>query len=318
MKFSRLFVTALAVVALPSCVVYEPAVLVPAITFSAEQITRAESSANISAAIDFGVDVAVNESDSLFNIETLPGVRVRSVTPGGAAAVAGIEAGDIILAINDTPTNHPDAIAALRQQELSGLQQFQIRRDTRVLLAEVEARRALSGTGPIELFRIDPLATRAGYVTELLNISGADDIAAARITALYEQSPLLSAGLEIGDTVLSINGSNISSAQDLINRLNQDFQLGETVLFGVYDGNEVSNVDVTLWDPGRRISEIALGPLLQYSSSLSPDSASLSILDFWLFAFYSYNRNEGERSHSLLGLFNFSTDMGELTELESQ
>ena len=90
--------------------------------------------------------------------------------------------------------------------------------------------------------------------------------------------------------------------------------MAREVVFDVYDGRDLRRVEVELWDPGRRLSRIAFGPLLQYRSSLNPDASSLDILDLWLFSVYSYDSNEGERSHSILGLLNFTTGYGELVE----
>ena len=47
------------------------------------------------------------------------------------------------------------------------------------------------------------------------------------------------------------------------------------------------------------------------------DSKSFSLLDLWLFSFYSYNRVDEEKSHSILGLINYSSDLGELIEEEN-
>lgn len=113
---------------------------------------------------------------------------------------------------------------------------------------------------------------------------------------------------------MAINGDDLNSAQDLINRVNQEFELGDDVVFTMYNGDTVSNKTVTLWNPGRRVSRISLGPILQYESSLNPSSDSLTILDLWLFAAYRYNRVDGEKTHSVLGLLKFSSNYGELTE----
>lgn len=295
-----------------SCVSYEPAVLVPSLTLSAEDISLSQTSNNQSA-VDFGIQISVNESDSLSNIEILPGVRVRSVSPNGAADSAGIQPGDIILSINGLETNHPDVLAILQQQ---GNNKFSVvlRRNTAVLEATLITRQLDSGEGLVDLYRSDPIATRAGYRTELLDIDGDIDLAAARVMELFPESTLPAAGIEIGDVVLSLNGTHINSAQDLISRLNREHKLGEEVIFEVFDGDNVSLKTVELWGPGRRISRVSLGPLLQYQSSLSPPGSNLSIFDFWLFAIYEFRRNDGERSHSFLGLFNVSTDYGELTE----
>ena len=127
-------------------------------------------------------------------------------------------------------------------------------------------------------------------------------------------SPLPAANIKEGDLILSLNGINLNSAQDLVRRLNQEFELGEKVILGVYDGQVVTEVPIRLWDPGRRISQFSLWPLFNYSAFLNPASNRLTILDFWLVSLYSCQRLEGERSHSIFGLFNFSTDYGELTE----
>lgn len=303
------------VLLLQACVSYEPSVLVPELNLSAEQLSLNNSSEPDSSGIDFGMDLRINESDSLVNIEVLPGVRVRSITPNGAAASAGIQPGDIILSIDGTETNHPDVVTALQQQTTRETEfSFTLRRNTAALEATVTGRVIGNASTLRELYRIDPVATRAGYRTELINVQGRADLAAARVVELFPESPLVTAGINVGDVILSVNSENLNSAQDLIRRLNQDFELGEMVVLGVYDGQSLTETGVQLWNPGRRISRISLGPVLQYESSLSPDSNSLSILDFWLFSFYSYNRVEGERSHSILGLFNITSDLGELTE----
>jgi len=122
------------------------------------------------------------------------------------------------------------------------------------------------------------------------------------------------AGINEGDFILALNGSNLNSAQGLISRLNQEFELGDEVILSVYDGDTVSNREVRLWNPGRRISRVTLGPLLHYESSLNPSSDRLTVLDLWLFAFYRYSRVDGEKTHSILGLFNYSSNYGELVE----
>jgi len=323
------FLTALICLQLSACISYEPLVLVPAITLSAEDILLVDPRSgnagdSIRARVDFGIDTSINESDSLINVEVLPGVRVRSVTPNGAADAAGIKLGDIILTINEMETNHPDAITALQTQAVSDSDSdseytFKVRRNTVVFAATLIAREVGGNPPPLELFRADPLASRAGYRTEMIRIANQLDsetelLAAARVMEIFPDSPLLAANIEVGDLILTVNEQKLNSAQDLINRLNQDYQYGEQLVLGVYDGRSVRAVNVRLWDPGRRISRISLGPIMRYESSLNPPSNRLSLLDFWLFSLYRYSSVDGESSHSLLGLFNFTSDYGELTE----
>ena len=304
-----------AVIALTGCVSYEPAILVPALNLSAEDISLSETAGPSEARIDFGLQLGLNESDSLSNIEILPGVRVRGVAANGAADAAGIQLGDIILSINGTETNHPDVVAALQQQAPGGESfLFNVRRNTVVFEATVIPRSVSSNPAPRELFRIDPVASRAAYRTEMVSVRGEPPMAAARVVEAYERSPLREASIAPGDLILAVDGQRLNSAQDLVNRFNSEFELGATVGVTVFDGHTVTERRFDLWDPGRRVSEISLGPLFRYRSSLTPDSSNVSILDLWLFSLYSYNRVDEERSHSILGLIRFSSDIGQLVE----
>lgn len=302
---------------LTACVTYEPAILVPALNLSAEDITLGDPAGPSDARIDFGVEVGLNESDSLSNIEILPGVRVRGVSANGSADSAGIQLGDIILSINGTLTNHPDVVQALQQASAGENYIFNVRRNTVVFEATVIPRSVNSNPAPRELYRSDPIASRAAYRTEMVSIRQQSPIAAARVVDVYQQSPLRDAAIEAGDVILAVNNVPLNSAQDLINRFNSDFELGEAVNVTVFDGDSVVKKRFDLWDPGRRVSAISFGPLIRYQSSLAPDSNSLSILDLWLFSLYSYNRVDEERSHSILGLINYSSDLGELIEEEN-
>ena len=139
-------------------------------------------------------------------------------------------------------------------------------------------------------------------------------MAAARVVEIFEKSPLDDAAIAVGDVILAVNNVPLNSAQDLVSRLNSGFDLGSTVTLSVYNGRSIDEKRLTLWNPGRRVSAVSLGPLLRYQSSLTPDTNSLSVLDLWLFSLYSYNRVDEERSHSVLGLIKFSSDVGELIE----
>ncbi len=314
MNFSRHILVICFCASLNACVSYEPRVLTPAITFSPEQVTLTSQTSN-AGLIDFGLELSLNESDSLFNIEVLPGVRVRSVNSNGPAASAGIQVGDVILKVDELATDHPDAFTVLAQTDKQVLSyEFEVQRDTTVFKTEVNARKRAANSQPVELFRIDPIATRAGYRTELVNIEGRAPIAAARVVEIFPKSPLPEANINVGDLILAVNGIEVNSAQGLINRLNQDFEAGSRVNLTLFRSGNLEELALRLWNPGRRISRISVGPLMNYQTSLETDSAQLSIIDLWLFSFYSYQRTEGEKSHSVLGLINFSSDVGELTE----
>lgn len=304
---------------LASCISSEPRVLVPSVTLSPETVSLSNAEP-IGAGLNFGMSTSLNESDSLTNIAILPGVRVRSVTPNGAAELAGIQAGDVILAIDGREINHPDILEALAQQTGSAANfLLEVRRNTTVFETTLNARMISDARAvPVELYRADPIFTRAGYTTEVFDTAGAPPASGARIVRLFEQSPLVAADLRIGDTILAIDGEQVQSAQDFITRINTEFELGDTVRLSVARDDvmqlQVVEKSLELWSPGRRINRIALGPLLQYESNLSPQQTRLSILDLWLFSVFTYQHSEGEKEYSFLGLFRVASGYGELVE----
>ena len=309
-----LFFTAL--LSLTGCLSYEPAQLIPELTLSAEEVSFSDATA-IPRQIDFGLTVGANESDSLFDLATLPGVRVREVVAGGAAAAAGIRSGDVILQIDNLLTNSPDTVTSLELTAQPSTFEFTVRRDTTVFATSVIATPPSNAQPPRELYRVDPIASRAGFKTQLLTIksgSSLRNVAAAIVVDIQTDSPLLTAGIGEGDAILALQGREINSAQDLINRLTLEHELGDRVVIDVYDGQTVQRKNLTLWHPGRRISRVSLGPLLNYTASAQNASKSFTFIDLWLFSVYQYGQIGGERTHRLLNIFEFASDYGELIE----
>lgn len=312
---------------LSACMSSEPRQLVPSITLSPETVSLSNGEP-VGSGLNFGMTTTINESDSLSNIAILPGVRVRAVTPNGAADVAGIRAGDVVLAIDGREINQPDLIDALAQQVgAAGSFVFQVRRNTMVFETTVNARMISDERSvPVELYRVDPIATRAGFVTEVFASGTASragpaltrGVSGARIVELFPESPLPDAGLRIGDTILTLDGQPVQSAQDFITRIHGEYDLGDTVQLSVLRNEDMQNqlleVGLPLWDPGRRVSRVSLGPLLRYESTLSPQQTRITIGDLWLFSLFNYQHMEGEKEYSLLGLFRFATGYGELLE----
>ena len=303
--------------AFTSCTTFEPNQLVPSITLSPAQLSLAERySGNNSQGVDFGITTSVNESDSLTNIVVLPGVRVRSVISNLPADIAGIRSGDIILSIDNTDTNHPDVIERLAQHTDTERQfKFRIRRNTAILEATVTARPVSDERlVPKELYRADPIASRAGYETEILQIAGQTSTISARVVDIFPDSPLPQADIRIGDQIIAVNGNPVHSAQGLINSFINDYELGERVSVTLIRNAQLIEENLRLWTPGRRLSRLSLGPIVNYESSLDPDSSKFSLLDLWLFSLFSYSRTEGERQYSLFSILRFNTGYGELTE----
>jgi serine protease Do len=166
---------------------------------------------------------------------------------------------------------------------------------------------------PVELYRADPISTRAGYTTELLE-SGGQQLSGARIVELFPESPLPSYGLRINDVILALNGQTVQTAQGFINSIHNRHSPGDTVTLTYVRDGRVVEQRVRLWDPGRRLSRLNLWPLVTYESSLVPDRTRLSIIDLWLFSLFTYQHTEGEKEYRFLGLFRVATGYGELLE----
>ncbi len=216
---------------LAGCVSHEAGQLVPSITLSPEdlELSQPADRSGESGGVDFGLTVSSNESDSLFNVEVLPGVRVREVAPGGPADLAGLQAGDVVLSVNGTEVNHPDTLEALARQ--SGERTdftLRLRRGTAILESSLVGRPRASAGAPLrELFRADPLATRAGYETTVLQAGDGGEISAARVVEVAANSPLRAAGIVPGDVILALDGLPVESGQGLISRLLTDYELGD-------------------------------------------------------------------------------------------
>lgn len=302
---------------LSACVSTEPRTLMPTVTLSPENMLLQNNSGAVQTpTVSFGFSGGINESDSLTNVSILPGVRVRAVTPNGAAERAGIRAGDVILAVDGATTNHPDMLDALALQTTAERTfNFEVRRNTTVFQANVTVRPALENqAAPVELYRADPLLLRAGFSTEWLQTTNHTPVAGARLVRLFDLSPLPGAGLRTDDIILTVDGEAISSAQGLITLVNNRHQPGDTVTLGFSRNNQLQTARVSLWDPGRRLSEFSVWPLFTYESSLNPQRSRLRVGDLILFSLFNYERNGPERSFSVLGLIRSSSGLGELAE----
>ena len=120
----------------------------------------------------------------------------------------------------------------------------------------------------------------------------------------------------MGDMILALEGVPINSAQDLVTRLNREHTLGSEVTIDVYSDGELKSVKLELFNPGRRISRLKLAPLISYESDLTQRGIDtrLKLFNFWFVSAYQYSNIGGEKRHSILGLLEIASDMGELAE----
>lgn len=319
----RLLAWWLSMAALVGCATTEPTATVPHINLSPETMSFADMAVSRR---DFGLQLSTNESDSLDNLAVLPGLRVRAVRSGSTADLAGIRAGDVILVINEIETNALDVFHALAQSDAESFR-VQARRDTTVYETVMMPPRQRQVVSPEALYRVDPLRSRAGYSTRLLTRDDGRQQTVARVEALFPESPLKKLGIVPGDLIVSLEGEPVQSAQDLVNKLHAR-PLGQKVAVEYVSQSDLQRPDlqqpdlqqqsrqarVRLWEPRRRLSALSAWPLFSYRSSVAPEQVEVKVLDLILFPVFAYQRDAGEKSYRLLGLFRFGTGYGELVE----
>lgn len=306
-------------VLISGCITTEPARNTPHINLSSETISLLPTNNN-GTGPDFGMSLAFNESDSLENLEILPGVRVRSVRANGPAASAGLQASDVILSVNDMDTNSPDVVATLAQTSEADSFRFMVRRGTTVFETTLPRPDRVLQYAPEERYRVEPVKIRAGFQTDIVTDADGQQRTVARIAALFPESPLTNTDLSIGDAIVALNGKPVTSAQALVNTFTDETGFGDKVSLRVLVNTAQSDVqqrdvEVRLWDPGRRLSKFSLWPLFTYRSTLEPAETKFTLLDLIWFSLFSYQNKGGEKEYSLLTLFQFGTGYGELTEV---
>ena len=290
---------------LSACVSYAPESVPPTFSYSPETLQLATPAASTSG-VDFGMELRSNESDSLSNVETLPGVKVVNVHLNGPADGAGIQSNDVILTIAGTATNDPDVIESYaRQATTEQAVQMTLRRDTTVLEATVQPRKLTASTPLRELHRVDPIATRASYTTEIVALSNGVTKTSARVVEIADASPLALAGIEVGDRIFAIDSQPIGSAQDLINRVNQSYPRGASVTLQLQKGKATVQRKVKLWSPKQYVRSARLFPLFYFERNRDTQTTRFKFPD--IIPLYSYDRTERRTEHRFLFFFAFKT-----------
>ena len=160
------------------------------------------------------VDQGLADSFGLPNPE---GALVSSVEKGGAAALAGVEPGDVILKLNGQPVNQsselPAEVAALQPGSTVKLELWRnhASREVSVKLASMDDKRTASN--------VDHGSQSGGKIGLAVRPLTAEEQRQAKTQGglLVEQAkgPALNAGLQPGDIVVAANGAPVSSVEDL-------------------------------------------------------------------------------------------------------
>jgi len=249
-----------------------------------------------------GVETSLLQSDDAFSLDVQPGVLIKDVGDGSPAGVAGLRIGDILLSYDSHPTDDPQRLTSLLASERhSRTVQLEIQRGTEVLIADVEL--AMKATSRL----------RSKYFIErgLLRVAFSNTVEGMpQIVELDDLSPLLSAGVVVGDVVQSFQGHDPGSSFELVRRI-RGLNPGESVAMTVTknDGTQIK-VTCESWQPETFLTEVGLWPLFYYKRYPGQDKGVFTCGNLVLVDLFSYERDRNEKKYSILGFFGWRT--GEL------
>lgn len=290
------------ILALSGCVHFESNPIPPSVELSPEKLDL-DLVDTARTGVDFGMEVRPNESDSFANIEVLPGLKVSDVHPNSPADFAGIYINDVILSVSGVETNDVDTLSAIAEksrpdQELL----FVIRRGTVALEATVIARESNRPVPLRELYRVDPIASRAAYRTEIVQLSDGSDAAVIKVVGMEDNSPLGAVGIQAGDYITAIDSREVTSAQNLVRELIEDYAPGSNVTLTITSNGRRLEKQVRLWNPGRYIARVQLWPLFRYEFRPDPKKVIFQFPEF--VPIYRRHVTDFETHHQLFLFFN--------------
>jgi serine protease Do len=159
---------------------------------------------------------AVNQTlaDS-FGLQKPAGALVSSVDPGGPAAKAGLQAGDVILAVNGAPVNSsselPSQIAAMKPGTKATLDVWRdkSKKQITVTLASLSDTKVADASGGTA----EP--GRLGVTVRALTPQERSGTAGHGLLVQQASGPAASAGIQPGDVILAVNGRAVTSPDQL-------------------------------------------------------------------------------------------------------
>ena len=251
---------------------------------------------------------------SLDEMEFLVGLEVVEVSPGSPAESVGLEVGDLVI--------EADGV------ELLAVDQWQAVVDTKAVGDEIallierdsglsETSVVVGSVGGEELPEPVRFVERAKARVELETVSLAEDGSAStgvRVVRLLPTSPWVGL-IEVGERIEAIDGEPAVGARPLIDRI-ADLDYGAPVHLTVAGDDGARDVETRLWAPPRSLTRLQLPILFDYQHDPAESVTEFELIDLWLFSLYDYRRELMSRRHRILYFIEWSTGVGELTEVE--
>jgi serine protease Do len=189
-----------------------------------------------------GIQEITEDLAKEFGVEEIKGALVNEITPGGPAAKAGLERGDVITSFNDVSVKDATHLRSLVAESAPGttvtltILRDKRHRDVRVTLGEQPREVGEFPGKPFGPSREDHALT--GVAVELLtredlrqlNIEGG-----VAVSGVEPESPADRAGLREGDVIQEINRKPVRSVNDY-ERLVRDLSPKQRVLLLVMRG----------------------------------------------------------------------------------
>ncbi len=177
------------------------------------------------------------------------GVLVTYVLPDSPADEAGLEAGDIITALNGetvTADELAEAVGALAVGDTAALS---VLRDDETLELEATLAERPAQQPRTRRMPFDMQGESRPYVGVALEET--DDGIIIREVA--PASPAAEAGLQVDDVLVSVNDTEVSSAQEVVDLI-RAMNVGDTVMLNIERDGEAQSIEVTLGGATARFS----------------------------------------------------------------
>ncbi len=168
-------------------------------------------------------------------LNEVSGIYVNVVDRQGAAHAAGLRNGDIITKVNDKPTDRtPIFMEEIGKHRPGDQISIEYVRDGNVLRTAVVLRNQLN-TYDLVAVRKDPILLELGFEIRDLDSNEKNIMPkpGVYVVSIYRGKTISGTNMEAGYIITKINGDSITTADELVNKLNNT--TGSVILEGYYE-----------------------------------------------------------------------------------